>query len=58
VIMRCYLSDLHINKTTLHYVLHTKVHPKDSALTTRNENCKRYSSLPLGAVVSLFCESV
>jgi hypothetical protein len=23
-----------------------------------SENCKRYSSLPLGADVSLFCESV
>jgi hypothetical protein len=29
-----------------------------SGLATWTENCKWYSSLPLGAVVSLFCESV
>jgi hypothetical protein len=27
-------------------------------VAVRSENCKWYSSLPLGAVVSLFCESV
>jgi hypothetical protein len=32
--------------------------PKISGLATWSENCKWYSSLPLGAVVSLFCESV
>jgi hypothetical protein len=31
---------------------------KFSGLAAWNENCKWYSSLPLGAVVSLFCESV
>jgi hypothetical protein len=35
-----------------------KVYPKVSGLATWNENCKWYSSLTLGAVVSLFCESV
>jgi hypothetical protein len=35
----------------------TRVCPKISGLVAWSENCK-YSSLPLGAVVSLFCESV
>jgi hypothetical protein len=35
-----------------------RVYPKVSRLAARSENCKWYSSLPLGAVVSLFCESV
>jgi hypothetical protein len=34
---------------------HRRVYPKVSGLS---ENCKWYSSLPLGAVVSLFYESV
>jgi len=36
----------------------TTVYPKVSGLADWSENCKWYSSLPLGAVVSLFCESV
>jgi hypothetical protein len=36
---------------------YTRVYPKVSGLAARSENCKWYSSLPLGAVVSLFCES-
>jgi hypothetical protein len=32
--------------------------PKVSGLAAWSENCKWYSSLPLGTVVSLFCESV
>jgi hypothetical protein len=35
-----------------------RVYPKVSGLAAWNENCKWYSPLPLGAVVSLFCESV
>jgi hypothetical protein len=35
----------------------TRVYPKVSGLADWSENCKCYSSLPLGAVVSLFCES-
>jgi hypothetical protein len=35
-----------------------RVYPKVSWLAAWSENCKWYSSLPLGAVVSLFCESV
>jgi hypothetical protein len=34
-----------------------RVYPKISELATWSENCKWYSSLPLGAVVSLFCKS-
>jgi len=35
---------------------YTKVYPKVSGLSAWNENRKCYGSLPLGAVVSLFCE--
>jgi hypothetical protein len=35
----------------------TRVYPKVSGLATWSENCTWYSSLPLGAVVSLFCAS-
>jgi hypothetical protein len=35
---------------------HTRVHPEVSGLAAWSENCKWYSSLPLGAVVSLFFE--
>jgi hypothetical protein len=36
----------------------TRVYPKVSGLAALSESCKWYSSLPLGAVVSLFCEPV
>jgi diadenosine tetraphosphatase ApaH/serine/threonine PP2A family protein phosphatase len=36
----------------------TKVYPEGSGLAAWSENCKWYSSLPLGAVVSLFYEPV
>jgi hypothetical protein len=36
----------------------TMVYPKVTGLDDWSENCKRYSSLPLRAVLSLFCESV
>jgi hypothetical protein len=35
-----------------------RVYPKVSGLATWSENCKWYSFLLLGALVSLFCESV
>jgi hypothetical protein len=35
-----------------------RVYSKVSGLAAWSENCKWYSSLPLGAVVLLFCESV
>jgi hypothetical protein len=38
--------------------LYTRVYPEVSGLATWSENLKWYSSLPLGAVVSLFYESV
>jgi hypothetical protein len=31
-----------------------RVYPKVSRLATQSENCKWYSSLPLGAVILLF----
>jgi len=37
---------------------HTRVYPKVSGLASCSKDCKWYSSLPLAAVVSLFCESV
>jgi hypothetical protein len=36
----------------------TNVYPKVSGLAAWSENCKWHSSLPLGAIVSLFFESV
>jgi len=42
----------------LNHSEYMRVHPKVSGLATWSENCKWYSSLLLGAVVSLFCESV
>jgi hypothetical protein len=39
-------------------ILNTRLYPKVSRLASWSENCKWYSYLPLGAVVSLFCESV
>jgi len=36
----------------------TRLYPEVSALSAWSENCKWYSSLPLNAVVSLFCEPV
>jgi hypothetical protein len=51
-----------IIKFLIHHLMHvttcTRVYPKVSGLAAWSENCKWYSSLPLGAVVSLFCESV
>jgi len=41
----------------VHY-LRTRVQPKVPGLAACSENCKWYSSLPLGTVVSVFYESV
>jgi hypothetical protein len=35
---------------------YTRVYPNVSILAAKSKNCKWYSSLPLDAVVSLFCE--
>jgi hypothetical protein len=37
---------------------HMRVYPKVSGLAAWSQNCKQYSSLPLGAVASLFWESI
>jgi hypothetical protein len=59
---RCTLKCLKILRTHLHNLrvwrLNIRVYPKVSGLATWSENCEWYSSLPLGAVLSLFCESV
>jgi hypothetical protein len=39
------------------FTQYTRVYPKVSGLAALSENCKWCSSLPLGAVVSLFHES-
>jgi hypothetical protein len=36
--------------------MNTRVYPEVSGLAAWSKNCKWYSSLPLGAVVLLFCE--
>jgi hypothetical protein len=43
---------------TLVFGVDTGVYPKVSGLAAWSENCKWYSSLPLGAVLSLHYESV
>jgi hypothetical protein len=42
----------------MNHVMYMRVYPKVSRLAAWSKNCKWYSSLLLGAVVSLFCESV
>jgi hypothetical protein len=37
---------------------HRRVYRKVSGLAAWSENCKLYSTLPLGAVVSLFCDVI
>jgi hypothetical protein len=41
-----------------HTHTHTREYPKVSGLAAWSEYCKWFSSLPLDAVISLFCESV
>jgi hypothetical protein len=42
----------------IYFAQNTRAYPKVSGLAAWSENCKWYSSLALGAVVSLFCEPV
>jgi hypothetical protein len=42
-------------KANTYIPAHTRVYPEVSGLASWNKNCKLYSSLPLGAVVWLFC---
>jgi hypothetical protein len=51
------LKDYQVNITGTGEV-YTWVYPKVSGLTAWSENYEWYSSLPLGAAVSIFCESV
>jgi hypothetical protein len=44
--------------TAFFWIPYTRVYPKVSGLAAWSENFKWYSSLPLGVVVSPFCESV
>jgi hypothetical protein len=46
----------HQRKRPLRRTRCTRVYTKVSGLAAWSENCKWYSSLPLDAVVSLFCE--
>jgi hypothetical protein len=46
------------NCTTISWWANTRMHAKVSGLAAWSENCNWYSSLPLDAVVSLFCESL
>jgi hypothetical protein len=66
---RCYITNgiENIQKSNRHKVysvgrflilMCTKVYTKVSGLAAWSEDCKWYSSLPIGAVVSLFCDSV
>jgi hypothetical protein len=50
----CLLSVL----VQVRFRLYMRVYPKVSGLAAGSEKCKWYSFLPLGAVVSLFCEPV
>jgi hypothetical protein len=51
-------TNLFMRFLSLRRMIHTRMYPKVPGLAAWSKNCKRYSSLPLGAVVSLFCESV
>jgi len=53
-----YLSGMCLRSFCSHHEYSRRVYPKVSGLATWSENYKWYSFLPLGAVVSLFCESV
>jgi hypothetical protein len=43
---------------SMYLICYMRVYPKVSRLAAWSENCKWYSSLPLGALVLLFYESV
>jgi serine/threonine-protein phosphatase 2A regulatory subunit B'' len=50
--------DVHTKAQVRNISYYKRVYPKVSGLAAWSENCKWYSSLPLGVVVSLFYESV
>jgi len=51
-------ADLDAETNIKHKNINTRVYPKVTGLAGWRENCKWYSSLPLGAVASLLSESV
>jgi hypothetical protein len=53
-----WIGDVRMSRNTGYMPRCTRVYPKVSGLTAWSENCKWYSSLPLGAVILLFIESV
>jgi len=56
--LKSFAQQVQLSTKNITVTTNTRVYPKVSRLATWSENCKWYSSLPLGAVVSLFCESV
>jgi hypothetical protein len=58
VVTPCKVAVGWTSETLVSYHDTTTVYPKVSGLAAWSENYKWYSSLPLAAVVSLFCESV
>jgi hypothetical protein len=51
-------SELHVKHWTNINQNTRRVYPEASGMAAWSENCKWYRSLPLDAIVSLFCESV
>jgi hypothetical protein len=47
-----------IPNSMMRTIYSTRVYPKVSGLAASSENCNWYSYLPLGALISLFSESV
>jgi len=56
-VLYCNCTNFDGRKFIMSEIKFTGEYPKVSGLAPWSENCKWYSSLPLGAVVSLFCES-
>jgi hypothetical protein len=59
--IQCEVEALSVREKQLELALnspYTSMYPKVPGLAAWSENCKWYSSLQLGAVASLFCESV
>jgi hypothetical protein len=52
-----YLKTINLTRKEKNPPKHTRVYPKVSGLAAWSHDGKWYSSLPLGAVVSLFYES-
>jgi hypothetical protein len=57
-IFMTYSTSYCCHKLKYSWNLRRRVYPKVSGMAAWSENCEWCSSLPLGAVVLLFCESV